>query len=81
MERLIYTQVPGYVPRRTSKNIDHGRILLSHKKEQNNGIYMDATRGDHMKWSSQKEKDKNHVTSLICRIYNMVQMILSLKQK
>ena len=49
MERLIYIQVPGYVPRRTSKNIDHGRILLSHKKEQNNGIYMDATRGDHMK--------------------------------
>ena len=40
----------------------HNRILLSHKKEQNNAICsnMDATRNYHTKWS-QKEKDKHNI--------------------
>ena len=40
----------------------HDRILLSHKKEQNNAICsnMDTTRDSHTK-VSQKEKDRYHM--------------------
>ena len=57
-------------------------ILLSHKKEQNDAICsnMDGPRDYHTKWS-QKEKDKYHMVSLICGIWNMTQMNLSTKQK
>ena len=46
-------------------------ILLSHLKEWNNAFCsnMDATRDYHTKWSK-SEKDKYHMTSLICGIYN-----------
>ena len=47
----------------------YNRILLSHKKEQNNAICsnMDGTRDYHTK-SSQTEKDKYHMIPLICGI-------------
>ena len=47
----------------------HNRILLSHKKERNNGICsnMDAARDYHSNWSK-SEKDKHRITSLICGI-------------
>ena len=58
-------------------------VLLSHKKEQNNAICnnMDATRDYHTKWSSQKDKDKYHMISLICGIENMTQMNLRNRSK
>ena len=60
----------------------HNRILISHKKEQNNAICsnMDATRDSHTNWS-QKEKDKYHMISLIGSIKNMTQMNLSTYHK
>ena len=36
---------------------------------------MDAPRDYHTKWS-QKEKDKHHITPLICEIWDMTQMKL-----
>ena len=44
-------------------------ILLSHKKEWNNTICsnMDGPRVYHTKWIK-KEKEKNHMMSLICGI-------------
>ena len=45
-------------------------ILLSHKKERNNPICsnMDGPRDCHTEWSSQTEKDKYHIISIICEI-------------
>ena len=47
----------------------HTGILLSHKKEWNNAICsnMDGPRDYHTKWSK-SEKDKYHMSSLICGI-------------
>ena len=57
-------------------------ILLSHKKEWNNAICsnMDRPRDYHTKWSK-SEKEKYHITSLICGILNVTQMYLSTEQK
>ena len=60
----------------------HNGILLSHKKERNNGICsnLDAMQLEIITLSEvcQKEKDKYHMTSLLCGISNMAQMNLSI---
>ena len=45
-------------------------ILLSHKKEWNNGIYsnMDGLRHCHTEWSKSDEQDRYHMISLKSRI-------------
>ena len=60
----------------------HNGILLSHKKEPNNAICnnIDATRDSHT-MQSKSERDKYHMISFICGIYNLAQMNLSTEQK
>ena len=57
-------------------------ILLSHKKEWNNVTCsnMDGPRDDHTKWS-RSDKDKYHMISLVCGIWNIIQMNLFTKQE
>ena len=59
----------------------HTRILLSHQKEWNDAICnnMDEAGDDCTSWS-EPEKGRYHMMSLICGIYNMVQVNKSTKQ-
>ena len=41
---------------------------------------MDGSKDHYTKWS-QKEKDKHHMISLVCDIWNVIQMNLCTKQK
>ena len=54
--------------------------VLVIKKEGNNAICsnIDGPRDNHTKWSK-SEKDKYHMISLMCGIWNMTQMKLSTK--
>ena len=49
----------------------YNRILLSHKSEQNNGIYinMNVPRDLHTEWSKLDKNDKYHMILFICRIF------------
>ena len=57
-------------------------ILLSNKKELNNAICsnMEGPRVYHIK-GSKTEEDKYHLISLICGIYQMIQMSSYMEQK
>ena len=50
--------------------LKHNAILVSHKRQCNNGIYsnMDAHRDFILNEVSQKKKDKYNAISLICKI-------------
>ena len=56
--------------------------LLSHKKERKNAICSKMQLEMIIPSKvSQKDKDKSHMTSFMCGIYNMTEMTLSMKQK
>ena len=56
-------------------------VLLGHKEERKNAVCSStaATRDHHTKWS-QKEKDRYRTVSLVCGIYTVTQMNLSIQQ-
>ena len=75
-----YISISRWVDKKVVVYIYHRR-LLNHQKEQNNSSCSNWIDLEIIIFSEVSQKDKDHMTLLICGIYNMTQMNLSMKQK